>query len=302
MFHVPNDCRKTSGEYSSTDLSGNNGVFYIPLKDKLGKVRHWFQCVANDAKEWKPVVGYEGLYMVSNYGEVRSLERVVKTPRATRIAPATNLKGFTTDTGYHTVTLNGKLVPLRSYIHKLVASAFIKNPHNYPQVNHIDGNKSNNFVDNLEWCTCQYNIQHAIRNGLMKGYTYDEVKIISELIDSGVSLTEISKKVNRKFMSIIDFKRRTKNLTSDPPTKYSGKDILESVSVCLISHDKKNIINRFPTYEEMKQIKDIFWDDSDTCMQIIGKRNITNDSFILRLIRKPSSEIKCPLSTLEEIK
>lgn len=109
-------------------------------------------------EEWRDVKGYEGLYQVSNLGRARSFHnqygRVLKPIR-------------TTD-GYSQVTLskNGKLKATR--LHILVAQAFIPNPENKPQVNHIDGNRANCHVDNLEWATSKENIQHAYKIGLAK--------------------------------------------------------------------------------------------------------------------------------------
>lgn len=110
------------------------------------------------AEIWKDIPNYEGLYMVSNLGRVKSL-------------PKNNhkeiiLKNKITKDGYYETALskNNKQKWIRT--HRLVAQAFIPNPDNKPQVNHIDGNKLNNNVDNLEWCTNQENINHAIRTGL----------------------------------------------------------------------------------------------------------------------------------------
>jgi hypothetical protein len=103
---------------------------------------------------WKPVVGYEGLYEVSIYGEIKSIKtgKLLK-PRLS--------------TGYAMVALwnNGLRKDLK--IHRLVAIAYIKNPMNKPQVNHIDGNKLNNELSNLEWVTNSENLKHAYKNGLI---------------------------------------------------------------------------------------------------------------------------------------
>lgn len=99
---------------------------------------------------WKDIPGYEGLYQVSNLGNVRSLNY-------NKTGEIKLLKPFTSHNGYRIVSLsnNGKL---KGYtIHRLVANAFIPNPNNLPQVNHIDENKTNNRTDNLEWCTQAYN-------------------------------------------------------------------------------------------------------------------------------------------------
>lgn len=118
---------------------------------------------------WKDIEGYEGLYQVSNLGRVKSCQKVVRSKGGFRrlqskiLSPQTNKKrNF-----YFFVRLqkNGKAKPF--FVHRLVACAFIQNPKNLPQVNHKDGNKRNNLVENLEWCTASGNIQHAYSNGLI---------------------------------------------------------------------------------------------------------------------------------------
>lgn len=103
-------------------------------------------------EQWRDVVGYEGLYRVSNYGNVFSVrkDRLLKTE--------------TTNKGYLRVCLrkDGKEKHLK--VHRLVANAFIPNPNNYPQVNHKDEVKTNNCAFNLEWCTNDYNAHYGTRN------------------------------------------------------------------------------------------------------------------------------------------
>lgn len=82
------------------------------------------------------------------------------------------LEQRTNRNGYKIVTLNGKQLA----VHRLVALHFLPNPYQYPHVNHKDGNKANNHVDNLEWCTAEQNIQHALKTGLRKGFVHVDVK------------------------------------------------------------------------------------------------------------------------------
>lgn len=105
---------------------------------------------------WKDIKGYEGLYQVSNTGKVKSVRR-------NKI-----LKKRLTFDGYvkATLTVDRKAVDKR--VHRLVAEAFIANPYNKPTVNHIDGNKENNNVDNLEWSDRHEQLQHAYNLGLKK--------------------------------------------------------------------------------------------------------------------------------------
>lgn len=106
-------------------------------------------------EEWKPIVGYEDRYEVSNYGRVRSLP--VKS--RTKYFCGRVLVLMTDKLGYKIVNLSRKTYK----VHRLVAKAFIDNPNNYICVNHKDEDKSNNKVDNLEWCTHKYNSNYGTR-------------------------------------------------------------------------------------------------------------------------------------------
>lgn len=99
---------------------------------------------------WRAVKGYEGLYAVSNTGQVKSLFRYKKV-----------LKPNITKRGYCSVELFKDGQSKRLLIHRLVAEAFISNQDNLPQVNHIDENPMNNSADNLEWCTAKYNMNYG---------------------------------------------------------------------------------------------------------------------------------------------
>ena len=113
---------------------------------------------------WRPVVGYEGLYEVSNTGQVRSLDRYVKNNHSYRLHKGKVLSLLKNEYGYIQVVLscNGKHNTIT--VHRLVAQAFILNPNNLPEVNHKDEDKTNNSVENLEWCTAKYNSNYGTRN------------------------------------------------------------------------------------------------------------------------------------------
>ena len=117
---------------------------------------------------WRDVPGFEGHYQVSDFGSVKSLDRYIDHPRIGKIfRKGKVLKQSYASKGYKQVCLNveGKTTTFR--VHRLVAMAFLENPKDLETVNHIDGNKENNHVSNLEWCSVADNLRHASANGLM---------------------------------------------------------------------------------------------------------------------------------------
>lgn len=118
---------------------------------------------------WRDVAGYEGLYQVSNKGRVRSVDHTVKTKTGKdMLVKGIMKKPSTGKDGYQYINLLHKGKQKRCAVHRLVAIAFIPNPNNKPEVNHIDAIKNNNCVNNLEWVTGQENNQHATISGLIK--------------------------------------------------------------------------------------------------------------------------------------
>ena len=132
-------------------------------------------------EEWKDIPNYEGLYQISNLGNI-------KRKKDNYIFKKNKNNG-----GYRIVTLTKNKIEKNVSVHRLVAQAFIPNPNNLPQINHIDGNKMNNNVNNLEWCTQSENMKHAYINNLevQKGkkiiqYDIDMniIKIWNKMIDA----------------------------------------------------------------------------------------------------------------------
>lgn len=150
-------------------------------------------------EEWKDVKGYEGLYQISNLGRVRSFieagshrrcdePRILKTP-------------VSSGTGYRVCGLYKNGVRKTALVHRMVAEAFIDNQDNKPQVNHKNGARDDNRVDNLEWVTCSENVKHGFsHNGRispMKGrhipckyrpLSPDQVRHIRSSGETGVAL------------------------------------------------------------------------------------------------------------------
>ena len=113
----------------------------------------------------KPVKGYEGYYEVDQFGRVFSVERVISVDdngrKYEKTVSGKQMKQCLKNNGYKSVSLTKGGETKSFYVHRLVAEAFIQNPDNLPMVNHKDEDKTNNFVENLEWCTNDYNINYG---------------------------------------------------------------------------------------------------------------------------------------------
>lgn len=138
---------------------------------------------------WKDIKGFRELYQVSNLGRVRRKD----THKILRLLTVT--KGYKSVRLYYT-----KHDATTKKVHRLVAEYFIQNPLNLPQVNHIDGNKSNNKVSNLEWCTNEYNMNHALVTSLIKvgeerfssKCTEKSLLYVQSLINYGFTIKQLS--------------------------------------------------------------------------------------------------------------
>lgn len=150
---------------------------------------------------WKDIKGYEGLYQVSNQGRVKSLERY-KIGRF-GIKYRVNEKIIIPHQdkyGYIRVGIYKDGVERTIRIHKLVAEVFIPNPNNYTEINHIDEDKTNNRVENLEWCSRSYNVRYGSR--------LDKVsKALQGHYNTKCSKSVLCVELNRKFPSSMEAER-----------------------------------------------------------------------------------------------
>lgn len=176
---------------------------------------------------WRPIPGYEGLYEVSNTGQVRALDRVVRSRWGTEKPIKGGLKAFAKNSqGYKSVHLhlNGKMASF--YVHRLVASVYLQNPNSLPQVNHLDGDKENNSAANLEWCTGSSNCTHAVKNELYENakgervagakLTESDVREIRQLASMGTMHKDIAALfgIGRKAVTKVVNIQRWKHVTS----------------------------------------------------------------------------------------
>lgn len=124
---------------------------------------------------WKEISGYEGYFEVSNLGNFRSKDRIIKyKSNGTRLYPGKPLKTETIVEGYQRIVLMKEAIKKRYMCHRLVAQEFVPNPDNKPYVNHINGNKADNRAKNLEWVTQSENElhSHSTLGNTMRGKTY----------------------------------------------------------------------------------------------------------------------------------
>jgi len=135
----------------------------------------------NTKKEvWKDVVGYEGLYEISSFGRLKRLKRTTLGKDGIEYNyPELIIKGDYDKDGYIRTTMSKNKKKKTKKLHRLVAEAFIPNPNNYPEVNHLDETKDNNHVDNLEWVTVKGNANYGTRNERITNHPNQIAKINS---------------------------------------------------------------------------------------------------------------------------
>lgn len=171
-------------------------------------------------EEWRDVIGYEGLYQVSNFGRVRSLHKrgggcLVK-------AKGGIIKPYVVR-GYATVSLRKEGSYKHFQLHRIVATAFIPNPNELPQVNHIDEVKTNNHVNNLEWCTRSYNINYGSRNSKMAkqfSKAISQYSLDGILIETFASIAEASRRTGIQRSHICNVCKGKRNHTGGFKWKY----------------------------------------------------------------------------------
>ena len=188
------------------DYINNNGVLNL-VKYMNGYLENDYTepNIPEDQIEWKDVVGYEGYYKISNTGKVLRLERKVWNTKNNSYStyPEKLLKQETAVSGtsdgfYQVVTLTKNNETKRCFVHRLVAEAFIENPNNYTVVNHIDENPLNNIVENLEWCTPEYNTNYGNRNtkvSIQLGVAVEQYDLEGNLLNTFRSAAEACEKL-----------------------------------------------------------------------------------------------------------
>lgn len=175
---------------------------------------------------WKEVKDYPN-YEISNFGRVKAL-KFYSNVHKKYYDRELILKEKTNRFGYKFVSLGcGKRGNRKNVmIHRLVAQAFIHNSNNYKEINHIDGNKANNNVNNLEWCTRSENMKHAYKIGLRRGIPTKEVIQLADgkIIKRWASISEIKNTLNLDYSSIYQCCNNKRNKCGGFQWRYLKED------------------------------------------------------------------------------
>lgn len=177
---------------------------------------------------WKDIKGYEGLYQVSNLGRIKSLKRKCKSKHEKRTVKEKIRKLAINRQGYYTVVLSKKGNNTSFRVNRLVAETFISNKKTKVYVNHINCDKLDNNVDNLEWCTARENIQHAVKNNLIKtrgespeAISVNQYDIEGNFLKNWDCMTTAAEKTNSHISKICLCCRGTRKTTNGYRWKYA---------------------------------------------------------------------------------
>ncbi|QMW05320.1 NUMOD4 domain-containing protein [Spirosoma foliorum] len=175
---------------------------------------------------WKDIPGYEGRYQASNLGRIKSLARVAVMGGHGQCFKEVKEKvlnpGIHKSSGYRFVGLNGRKT--KTPVHRAIAKTFIPNPDNKPFINHIDGNKINNRVENLEWCTAKENVRHAIAMGLtnVSGVNQPTAQINDDIVRQ---MRAMYKETNMTYREIANHFGVIRQLAERVITGYTWKHV-----------------------------------------------------------------------------
>lgn len=182
---------------------------------------------------WKDIDGHFGIYQISNFGRIKSLDRI--SPQGNRLTGKIK-HTYDNGNGYEYVDLSdNNAIRTKASIHRLVAFAFVENPNNYPQVNHKDENKYNNHYLNLEWCTQKYNNNYG---------NHSENSRIAHL---GINMGADS--VNAKKVVCLTTKEYF-DCVKDASVYYKIENMRSHISVFCNKNKKYNYIGRHPETKE----------------------------------------------------